>query len=502
MATLKDVAEMAGVSVATVSHVVNNTRKISPETRDRVERAIAQLGFVPNAAGRMLALKRLGPRTTKPRRKALTGSEDTPGGQQGVNKIPSNSSEPPSAEPVDQIPDAVSQAKTVHMLLRYVRANQPVSRVALAQGLAVSRGTLSETLKPLLAAGVLREGRADQPASDVPAGSIAGLTVNGDSSYFAGVHLGVRRSQIGLSTLAGEILAEDDFETPDDPEAALAMARASLERLRSGMSGRELKMIGVSIPGPTNAERDHLVYAPHLGWRNVAIAKGLRLRAESGGTDHVPVIVENDATAAAMYEARLRLRNVEGGAWDDFVLVRSGTGIGVGLVLGGEVYRGTGQAEGFAGEFGHTIIVAGGKQCVCGNRGCWERYGSASAASTLYMGDRVQLGGMKAPKYVEIVERAEAGEIRAQRTLERVGEYLGIGIGNVITGLGVPRVIISGRVLVGWRFLKDSINEAVGQSMAGKMTGWSVEPGEQRGAGLGGALEVAVEEYLSGTVRW
>jgi predicted NBD/HSP70 family sugar kinase len=118
------------------------------------------------------------------------------------------------------------------------------------------------------------------------------------------------------------------------------------------------------------------------------------------------------------------------------------------------------------------------------------------------MGDRVQLGGMKAPKYVEIVERAEAGEIRAQRTLERVGEYLGIGIGNVITGLGVPRVIISGRVLVGWRFLKDSINEAVGQSMAGKMTGWSVEPGEQRGAGLGGALEVAVEEYLSGTVRW
>jgi predicted NBD/HSP70 family sugar kinase len=181
----------------------------------------------------------------------------------------------------------------------------------------------------------------------------------------------------------------------------------------------------------------------------------------------------------------------------DFVLVRSGTGIGVGLVLGGEAYRGTGKGEGIAGEFGHMTIVAGGKPCACGNRGCWERYASASSASSLYMGDRVQLGGMNAPRFVEIVARAEAGELRAQRTLERVGEYLGIGIGNVIMGLGVPRAIVSGRVVYGWKYIEAPLRSAVEQSMAGRLAGWTVEPGEPRGAGLGGALEVAVEEFLT-----
>jgi predicted NBD/HSP70 family sugar kinase len=259
-------------------------------------------------------------------------------------------------------------------------------------------------------------------------------------------------------------------------------------------------MIGVSVPGPTGACRRKLLYAPRLGWRDVPIADSLRFPARQDGlhaADFVPVVVENDATAAAMYEARLRLRATTDGSLNNFVLVRSGTGIGVGLVIDGEVYRGTDRSEGLAGEFGHMTIVAGGKPCVCGNRGCWECYASASAASSLYMGDRVQLGQMKAPRYLEIVARAEAGEVRAQRTLERIGEYLGIGIGNVITGLGVPRVIVSGRVVYGWKFLYESLRQAVEQSMAGKLAGWSVEPGEPTGAGLGGAFEVAVEEYLA-----
>lgn len=86
------------------------------------------------------------------------------------------------------------------------------------------------------------------------------------------------------------------------------------------------------------------------------------------------VIVENDSTAAAAYEARVRLGKNSDGLLKDFVLIRSGTGIGVGLVLDNEVYLGSGETQGFVGEFGHMTIVAGGKPCVCGNRGCWERY--------------------------------------------------------------------------------------------------------------------------------
>ena len=199
----------------------------------------------------------------------------------------------------------------------------------------------------------------------------------------------------------------------------------------------------------------------------------------------VSIVVENDATAAALYEAKLRLRRATGPTADDFILVRAGTGIGVGLVLGGEIYRGKGVGEGIAGEFGHMTIVARGKPCFCGNRGCWERYASTSAASLLYVGDRVRLGAQQAPHYVEIVGRAEAGEQRARSTLERIGEYLGIGIANVIAGLGVPEVILGGRIVFGWKFIRDPLYTAVEQSMAGRISGWKVEPGEPRGSGLG-----------------
>lgn len=382
------------------------------------------------------------------------------------------------------------------MLLRLVRAAQPISRVELARRLDVNRSTVTELVKPLIAAGLLREEPLAQPSGKSRASGRppVGLSFNSDDDFFIGVNLGVRRSQVGLTTLGGEILAEEDFDTPAEQGEALALVRATLERLCAQVQGRELMIIGVSVPGPTDAGRSKLLYAPRLGWSDVAVADALRFSSGRGAS--VPVIVENDATAAAIYETRLRLREMTGGLVDDFILVRSGTGVGVGVVLGGEVYRGTGQGRGVAGEFGHMTIVAGGKQCVCGNRGCWERYASASAASSLYMGDRIQLGGMQAPRYIEIVERAEAGELRAQKTLERIGEYLGIGIGNVIAGLGVPHVIVSGRIVYGWKFLSEPVHAAVSQSMAGKVAGWSVEPGEPTGAGLGGALEVAVDGFL------
>src|SRR5258707_15721388 len=111
------------------------------------------------------------------------------------------------------------------------------------------------------------------------------------------------------------------------------------------MAERGLRSIGVSFPGPTDAERRSLLFAPHLGWRNVPVAEALAIESRRSAnrlTGSVPVIVENDATAAAMYEARRRLRDSSLTARDDFILVRAGTGIGVGLVLGCECNGRTG----------------------------------------------------------------------------------------------------------------------------------------------------------------
>ena len=379
-------------------------------------------------------------------------------------------------------------AKKGNLLLRLIRAAQPISRTEVAARLGIDKSTVTETVKPLISAGILREEGVGEEGKGRRSRV---LSFTDDGTYFIGVNLGVRRSQVGVTTLIDEIGEEEDFETPSNAGKAIDEARGRIEQFISERPAGKLKVIGVSVPGMTDNHRQKLIFAPNLNWRDVDIAKAFNV-----GND-VKVIVENDATAAATYEARLKIRNFAEGLLSDFILVRSGTGIGVGIVIGGEVYRGAGSARGVAGEFGHMTIVAGGKRCVCGNRGCWEKYASAASAASLYLGDRPLRPGETLPRFVEIVSKAENGDIRSRKTLEMIGDYLGIGIANVIMGIGIPRVIISGRLVYGWRFIEEPMKAAIRRSIIGKIDGWSVEAGEPAGAAIGGALEVAVEQFLS-----
>lgn len=485
MPTIKDVAELAGVSTATVSNFINNTKKISADTSVRIEQAIAKLDYVPSSAGRALALHKFGGNADDKIKFNLSTSEMEIGARKNHSPIL-------KSKLISQLAEIPNPTRTSSMMMRLIRAAQPISRVELARRLNVNRSTITTIIKPLIEADIVREGQSQSAAIGRPQ---VGLSFNSDKDFFIGVNIGVRGIQVGAATLSGDVIAEEEFVPQSDPEKSLDDIRSSIKQLCLKAVGRKLKVIGVSVPGPTDAERTKLLYAPHLGWRDVAITNALKFASSDDENKLVPVIVENDATAAALYEARLRLGKSHDGTLKNFILVRSGTGIGVGLVIGGEVYRGMDEGEGLAGEFGHTTIVVGGKPCVCGNRGCWERYASASAAASLYLGDRPKIG-IGVPRFVEIVARAEAGEIRAKRTLEHMGEYLGVGIANVITGFGVPHVILSGRIVCGWKFIKEPLFKAMRQSMASKLSEWSVEPGEQRGGGLGGALEIAIDGFL------
>src|SRR5258708_31057411 len=499
MTTLNDVARLAGVSTATVSHIINNTRRVTPPTTPRVQARIPQLNFLPNPIGRLLARQEIAPgpsvvASTKGGSVAGAGGGAT--GGTSLVALPSKKGPPPKSI-------SAASDKTTRNMLRVLRAVQPISRADLARRLEVHRSTITEMVKPLLASGLLREAAPEQIRARIGRPPI-GLSLREESTFFIGVNIGVRRSQVGAALVDGEMLGEESFDTPSDSDIALSHVRASIERLRASLPDRTISAIGVSVPGPTNAERTRLLFAPHLGWRDIAVAEALRVTDPSRArmlNHQVPVIVENDATAAAMYERRRRLRNSKDGELSDFVLVRAGTGIGVGLVIRGEVYRGTGTEGGLLGEFGHMTIVAGGKSCACGNRGCWERYASAASAAKLYMGNNLRLKGRSSFRFRDIVARAEAGEVRALATLERGGQSLGIGIGNIICGLGVSQVVVGGRIVRGWKFIKKPLRDVVAQTMAGRLAKWSVEPGEMSGSSLGGAIEVAIESYLLGLRR-
>ena len=381
--------------------------------------------------------------------------------------------------------------QTTHELLRIVRAAQPIPRVAVARRLGVHRRRITVLVRPLIDSGVLREGVPERSAGRGVGRPPIGLSLRSDKDFLVGVNVGVSQIHMGAATVDGKILNEERFPTATDPQVAADEIRAAIERLSKRMTDRSLAVVGMSVVGPTDAERSRLLYAPHLGWRDIPLAKMLKL--------DVPVLVENNATAAAIYESQRRRSQSATKTAGDFVVVRGGTGIGVGLVLGGEAFRGTSGAD-IAGEFGHMTIVAGGKACACGNFGCWEKYASAASAVELYTGDSQRAKMRDKLRFTDLVGRAMAGERRAQVTLERVGTHLGIGIGNVICGLGVSNVVLSGELVHGWKFIETSARAAVAMSMAGRLSRWSLEPGDMHGADLGGALEVAIEHYLLSVV--
>lgn len=382
--------------------------------------------------------------------------------------------------------------QTTRELLRIVRAAQPIPRVAVARRLGVHRRRVTVIVKPLIDSGVLREGTAEPTTIRRVGRPAVGLSLRSEAEYLIGVNIGVSLIRMGTANVDGSSLSHTTLSTPAAPEIALAQIRTWIESERKKMADRELRVVGISVPGPTDLELGKLLYAPHLGWRNVPITELLRSHAE--------VLVENNATAAAIYEARRRRAISATRNAGDFVLVRAGTGIGVGLVLDGEVYRGTTGGD-IAGEFGHMTIVAGGKQCLCGNLGCWERYASTASAVELYAGDSPRSSFRSKLTFDEIVKRAVAGERRAEVTLKRVGSHLGIGIGNVICGLGVPDVVLSGDLVHAWKFIEEPARAAIDMSLCGRLSQWSLQAGDARGSELGGALEVAIEHYLLSLAR-
>ncbi|MCW2539761.1 MAG: glucokinase, partial [Frankiales bacterium] len=179
-----------------------------------------------------------------------------------------------------------------------------------------------------------------------------------------GVDIGGTKVAAGVVDAAGRILDSTRRPTPShdvsDTERAIADAVNELA------ARHDVSAVGIGAAGWIGSDRATVLFSPHLAWRDEPLRDSL---AERIG---MPVVVENDANAAAWAEYRF-------GAGRDarvMVMVTLGTGIGGGLVVSGVLYRG---AYGVGCEYGHMCVVPDGRRCACGNRGCWEMYASGTA---------------------------------------------------------------------------------------------------------------------------
>ena len=183
----------------------------------------------------------------------------------------------------------------------------------------------------------------------------------------AGVDIGGTNSVFGLVSREGKILAEGDLVTTDYRriEDFISAMVSGIKKLLSQHGDYKLAGIGIGAPN-ANYYKGTIELAPNLSWKGIIPLVSL-IRQQID----VPVVMTNDANAAAMGEM------IFGGAkgMKDFIVLTLGTGLGSGIVINGQLVYGH---TGFAGELGHTIIVQGGRDCGCGRHGCYETYASAS----------------------------------------------------------------------------------------------------------------------------
>ena len=280
--------------------------------------------------------------------------------------------------------------------------------------------------------------------------------------FYVGVDLGGTNIAVGLVNEKGEIVAKGSTPTALPRPYQEIIADIAAETLRviekAGCSLDEVKAIGAGVPGVCNPKTGTIVECVNLHWKEIPFMAEMKKYIDK------PVYLDNDATVAGLAEA---VAGVSAGI-DNSVFLTLGTGVGGGIVIGGKVYSGS---HNVGSELGHMIIEMDGELCNCQNRGCFERYASATAIildgrramaahpesllSTLCGGDPAKMEAKTG------FDAAKEGDEIALKVFRRYVKGLAIGIVNIINVLDPEVVVLGGGVSKAGDFLLDAVREAV-----------------------------------------
>lgn len=282
--------------------------------------------------------------------------------------------------------------------------------------------------------------------------------------FYIGVDLGGTGIKAGVVDEQGRILAKASCPTGVErgygPVIA-DMAKLCLEALeKSGHSLDEVKAIGIGIPGIQDPATGLVPFCTNLGWHEVPLVEEMHKYIDK------PVFVGNDATVAGLAEA---VAGVSAGVKTS-VFVTLGTGVGGGIIIDGKPYSGP---HGVASEIGHMITVVGGELCTCGNRGCWERYASATAiiregrkfaeAHPDCAIARAVDGNLDKIEAKTVIDLAKAGDPDAAKLFDDYVTHLCVGLVNLINLYDPEIIALGGGVSHAGQFLLDAVNAKLPQ---------------------------------------
>lgn len=284
-------------------------------------------------------------------------------------------------------------------------------------------------------------------------------------SLTCGVDIGGTKILGGVVDESGEIVEELRVESPaTDVEA---IEEAVIDLVGQLRERHEIEAVGVGAAGYVDKTRSIVMFAPNIAWRDVD------LKAELEDGTGLPVVIENDANVAAWGEFRFGA----GHDVDDLLLVTVGTGVGGGVVLDGELFRG---AFGVGAEIGHLRVVPNGLLCGCGNLGCLEQYGSgsalvrearrAAAGGSLLARHLLDLAGgeVEAITGPMITEAARGGDPFSIEQLADLGRWLGEGLASLAAVLDPAVIVLGGGVSEAGELLLGPVRSAFGANLTGR----------------------------------
>jgi len=280
-----------------------------------------------------------------------------------------------------------------------------------------------------------------------------------------GVDIGGTKVAAGVVDEAGEVLATARRRTPSqDPGHIADVVVEIVGQLRVD---HDVEAVGVGAAGFVNSARTTVLFAANLAWRDAPIHDELSARLE------LPVVIENDANAAAWGEYRFGA----GAQQTDLVVLTIGTGIGAGFVINDALYRGH---FGIAAEPGHIRVVPGGRLCGCGNRGCLEQYCSGTAlvraareVAQERPGDASRLLDLAHGEITNIdgpvvTKAAQEGDPAAVDCFDEIGRWLGQGLADLAAMFDPGRFVIGGGVAEAGELLLGAGRETYAAVLAGR----------------------------------
>lgn len=282
-----------------------------------------------------------------------------------------------------------------------------------------------------------------------------GKTIDGPLTL--GVDLGGTKVNVALVDVSGRLLSvyKSPIHPEKEPNRVIADILAGIDECLS-KANQEAKALGIGIAAQVDLEG--VVHgSPNLGWRNVPLKKKMEEKLE------MPVIVTNDVRATTWGEWRYG----SGRGINDLVVLFVGTGIGGGVISGGNLLGGCTNT---GGELGHVTIVYDGRQCHCPNRGCLEAYagGWAIAERAQEAVNNEPKAGRHLKSLAGSVEKITAatvnrayrqGDLLARRLVEETGRYLGAGVVSIVNAFNPCRLVLGGGVIEGIPELVQMVEE-------------------------------------------